>query len=214
MGRPINKKHIGDGAGKIQVTAVRFAGEVETLSGVETYIVKQKSTRKFLVANAAKPAGGVCTLVKTNPGLLGEGEFCISSTDNAGLQSQVTKLYNRVCILEGVYKTRWARTGTGTMPAVEAEILSISRANPGSVVTDAAHTFTTGDKVSVRGCQGMVEANTNSPFTITVVNPTTFTLGVNTTGYTAHTGGSGVATQAPDAVAGQADVQHIDSQAS
>ena len=36
MGRPINKKHIGDGAGKIQVTAVKFAAgnEITTESQI------------------------------------------------------------------------------------------------------------------------------------------------------------------------------------
>ena len=40
MGRPINKKHIGDGAGKIQVTAVKFSsgGEVTTASHIVSQI--------------------------------------------------------------------------------------------------------------------------------------------------------------------------------
>ena len=39
MGRPINKKHIGDGAGKIQVTAVKFAagGEITTESHIVSH---------------------------------------------------------------------------------------------------------------------------------------------------------------------------------
>ena len=40
MGRPINKKHIGDGTGKIQVTAVRFAAGAEIAAATEvTYCV-------------------------------------------------------------------------------------------------------------------------------------------------------------------------------
>ena len=52
MGRPINKKHIGDGAGKIQVTAVKFAagGEITT----ESHVVSQRSTNKFIVTDGNK----------------------------------------------------------------------------------------------------------------------------------------------------------------
>ena len=212
MGRPINKKHIGDGAGKIQVSAVRFAAGAEVASATESHIVSQKGTRRFRVTDGTKTE--VCTLVGTNPGSLAASEFCITSTDDGGSISQVTKITNRKIQLESVYWTKWASGSTGTLPTVEAEILSISAANPGAVVTDAAHTFTTGDKVSIRNCLGMVEANITSSYTITVTGATAFTLGVDTSAYTAHTGGTGVATKAPASIAGQADVQHLDAQAS
>ena len=41
MGRPVNKNFIGDGAGKIQVTAVKFAAGGEILT--ESHITKQRS---------------------------------------------------------------------------------------------------------------------------------------------------------------------------
>ena len=64
MGRPINKKHIGDGAGKLQVTAVKFAagGEITT----ESHIVSQRSTNKFIVTDGAKTE--TCTLVNKSIG--------------------------------------------------------------------------------------------------------------------------------------------------
>ena len=59
MGRPVNKNFIGDGAGKIQVTAVKFAAGGEILT--ESHITKQRSANKFIVTDGAKTE--TCTLV-------------------------------------------------------------------------------------------------------------------------------------------------------
>ena len=96
MGRPINKKHIGDGAGKIQVTAVKFAaaGEITT----ESHIVSQRSNNKFIVTYGNKTE--TCTLVNKSIGTLGASEFIINVTDSDGVTKQVTKLYNiMLCVV-------------------------------------------------------------------------------------------------------------------
>jgi hypothetical protein len=109
MGRPINKKYLGSGAGKIQVTSYRLVGGTETTTTQDSlaYIVSQRSTRKFKVRVDAvadsSAADVVLTLVDKAAGALGEGEFRISvvnpldsSTDNA------SKLTNRTVVVGGI----------------------------------------------------------------------------------------------------------------
>jgi uncharacterized protein (TIGR02217 family) len=66
-------------------------------------------------------------------------------------------------------------------------ITGISQANPGSV-TCVGHGFSTGDKIKIISVGGMTQVNGNY-YTITVVDPDTFTIGVNTSGYSAYTSG-------------------------
>ena len=109
MGRPINKKYLGSGSGKIQVTSYRLTGGTETTTTQDSvaYIVSQRSTRKFKVRVDAvadsSAADVVLTLVDKAAGALGEGEFRISvvnpldsSTDNA------SKLTNRTVVVGGI----------------------------------------------------------------------------------------------------------------
>jgi hypothetical protein len=66
-------------------------------------------------------------------------------------------------------------------------ITAITRDNPGKV-TVAKHEYTTGDTVYISGVVGMTQVNGQS-FTITRVDDNNFTLGVNTTGYSAYSSG-------------------------
>jgi uncharacterized protein (TIGR02217 family) len=66
-------------------------------------------------------------------------------------------------------------------------ITAITQANPGQV-TAVGHTFSTGDKIKITSVGGMTQVN-NLYFTITVVDPDNFTIGVDTSGYTAYTSG-------------------------
>tara|TARA_A100001015_G_scaffold121776_1_gene135012 strand:+ start:195 stop:812 length:618 start_codon:yes stop_codon:yes gene_type:complete len=191
MGRPINKKHIGDGAGKIQVTAVKFAagGEVTT----EAHIVSQRSTRKFIVTDGSKTE--TCTLVNKSIGGLGASEFCINVTDSDGVTKQVTKLMNRKMQLEGTSNHKWARSATGTSEAIEKVITGATAANP-VVITSNGHGFVNGDKISIRGVVGMVELNTETAYTVAGKTTNTFQLsGINGGAFTSYTSG-GVATKA------------------
>lgn len=100
MGRPINKSKIGSGAGKISVTAYRFAGASEVLStATQAWIVSQKSTRKFSVTDGSTTEE--LTLVNKSAGELAEGEMIINCQDDgtAGTM-QVTKLMNRTVQVE------------------------------------------------------------------------------------------------------------------
>jgi hypothetical protein len=205
MGRPINKKHIGDGAGKIQVTAVKFAagGEITT----ESHIVSQRSTKKFIVTDGAKTE--TCTLVNKSIGGLGAGEFCINVTDSDGVTKQVTKLYNRKVQLEGTSKHKWLRNTEGATGTLEKVITGATAADP-CVITSAGHGLANGMKISIRGVVGMVELNVETGYTVANKATDTFELaGVDSSGFDAYTSG-GVVTVAP----GAAGNFSIDAQAS
>jgi hypothetical protein len=68
------------------------------------------------------------------------------------------------------------------------DVTNITQANPGVVTTNLNHGYTNGQVVNISGVLGMVAIN-NVPLTITVLTPTTFSVGVNTLGYGAYTGG-------------------------
>jgi len=72
-----------------------------------------------------------------------------------------------------------------------SNISAITKANPGAVTTIGAHGYTTGDTGYFDSVGGMVELNGNS-YTLTVTGTTTFTIGVNTSGYTTYTSGGTV----------------------
>ena len=191
MGRPINKKHIGDGAGKIQVTAVKFAAGGEILT--EAHIISQRSTNKFKVTDGSKTE--VVTLVNKSIGALGAGEFCINVADSDGVTKQVTKLMNRKMQLEGASNHKWARSSTGTSSAVEKVITGATAANP-CVITSNDHGLANGTKVSISKVVGMVELNIETAYTVASTATNTFALtGINSSGFTAYTSG-GVVTVA------------------
>ena len=96
MGRPINKNKIGQGAGRIQVTTVKFAAGSEIANA---WIVSQRSTTKFIVSDGTKTE--TCTLVNKNTGALGASEFNLYATLDDSTVVQVTKLYNRKIQYEG-----------------------------------------------------------------------------------------------------------------
>jgi hypothetical protein len=73
-----------------------------------------------------------------------------------------------------------------------ATVTAITAANPASV-TATAHGFSTNDIITLAAVVGMTEVNTIA-YTITVVDANTFTLGVDSTAYTAYTSG-GTATK-------------------
>lgn len=89
----------------------------------------------------------------------------------------------------GRYKVGVIRT---PVSSISASISAITQANPG-VVTTGAHGLTTGDVIDFSGIVGMTALNTGT-YTITVISPTTFSVGVDTTGFGAYVSG-GTATR-------------------
>jgi len=129
MGRPINKSKIGSGAGKISVTAYRFAGAAEVLSTTtQAHIVSQKSTRKFSVSDGATTEDLV--LVNKSAGELAEGEMIINCQDDGTVGTmQVTKLMNRTVQVE---------SGTGAVDDDDGADDSIAVAVYPYTISDAA----------------------------------------------------------------------------
>lgn len=71
-------------------------------------------------------------------------------------------------------------------------VASITKANPGVVVTTLNHGYTTGQVAQINGALGMTAIN-GAPFTATVIDQKTFSIGIDTTAYGVYTG-SGVLT--------------------
>jgi len=85
-----------------------------------------------------------------------------------------------------------ARMMLKATPAKTAsKITAITKANPGVVTTEDNHTLKTGQSVVLPGVGGMTEAT--GRYTITVLTPKTFSIGVDTTAYTTYTSGGTVA---------------------
>ena len=83
--------------------------------------------------------------------------------------------------------------GNGGYWQPSINVTGVTQANPG-VVTAVAHGYTTGDKVNFFNIGGMNAINSVpkeyfNPFTITVINANTFSIGVDTTSYGAFTAG-------------------------
>jgi hypothetical protein len=118
MGRPINKRYFGLLAdaddprfAPLNDTFFNITINVQVGSNSETttgYILKQKSTNKFLVndlKNGTKttPSGsgtgnvGICTLVDKAAGSLAANEMSINGiiVSSGGTQVRIKKLYNR-----------------------------------------------------------------------------------------------------------------------
>lgn len=70
-------------------------------------------------------------------------------------------------------------------------ITGITQANPG-VVTSVGSDLLTGDRVFISGVVGMNQVN-NMEFTVTRINANSFSIGVDTTGFTAYVSGGTVA---------------------
>lgn len=80
-----------------------------------------------------------------------------------------------------------------------ATVTGITEANPG-VVTAEGHGFSTGDLVAFTAVGGMVEVN-QAVFVVTVIDEDSFSIGVNTSGYTTYTAGGVAHRIAPDSQA-------------
>lgn len=74
---------------------------------------------------------------------------------------------------------------------ITTSISGITQANPG-VVTSTSHGLTTGDSVVLKNIVGMTQLN-GSEVTVTVLTANTFSIGVNTTGFTAYASAGTVA---------------------
>ena len=80
MGRPIQKRRIGNQPGRIAVTNVKFADNTtyaDNENGVRVYIERQRSTKRFLIKTSDGLYSEVCKLVGKAPALVA-GTFSIA----------------------------------------------------------------------------------------------------------------------------------------
>jgi len=87
MGRPIQKRKIGNAPGRIAVTNVKWAdgtAQADNENGVRVYIERQRSSKKFLVKASDGSKSEVCTLVGKAPALVA-GTFDIAVEVGADL---------------------------------------------------------------------------------------------------------------------------------
>lgn len=103
MGRPVQKRKIGLGSAKIEVTAARFSAGGVVTSSVNNplYIDRQRGSLQFIIKDANGTQSEKLKLVgKATPAA---GEFCISVTIDDDADGNlddsavyyVTKLHNR-----------------------------------------------------------------------------------------------------------------------
>ena len=72
---------------------------------------------------------------------------------------------------------------------VVGQITAVTQANPGKVTTASAHGLTTGEKISMVYVGGMTQISATTEYTVTEVDADEFTIGVNTSGFSAYTSG-------------------------
>ena len=84
--------------------------------------------------------------------------------------------------------------GDGSQSAA-LTIATITNANPGVATVAAGHNLSSGQIIVITGCTGGTFSTCNGTRTVTVVDSTTFTFGVNTTSLGTYTGNSGTARQ-------------------
>ena len=102
MGRPLNKRNLGDTGGsgdQIQVSA-----DVDGNGAANGYIVAQKGSKRFKVTTAAGTA--VCGMVTSAPAA--EGEMRISLADSAGGSYHASKISGRTCTVEADSGTQFS----------------------------------------------------------------------------------------------------------
>ena len=201
MGRPLNKRFFGaptEGGNEIKV---QFHNGTASVNG---YIVKQLGSKKFRCTDGV--INKDCVLTDAAAAALTAGQMSIVIRDNGDppVVRQVTKITGRQLVTDAGTKIGWG-FGAATATRVEMEeagdasevaaltMNAATQANPGAITCTANHLLVNGDRVRITGVVGMVELN-GKVFTITKTSETAFTIGVNTTGFTAY-GSAGTVTQ-------------------
>lgn len=75
-----------------------------------------------------------------------------------------------------------------TLTGSVLEVSGATKANPGVITTNLNHGFATGQVITIAGALGMTELN-GTPLTITVIDETNFSIGVDTSSFPTYTGG-------------------------
>jgi hypothetical protein len=126
MGRPLNKKFFGTGAGDHFVVLAKIgSGAVATAE-----IVKQTGTKRFIVKAGSET--GVCYLVDKADADLLAGEMVIQSVDVDGDKQNVKVIKGHTAVLADDSRVAWkfAPATTGTVQIVDAEVTEEEEEEP------------------------------------------------------------------------------------
>lgn len=97
MGRPVSKRKIGNVAGRIAVTNVKWAdgtAQADNENGVRVYIDRQRSTKKFLIKTSDGARSEVCRLVaKSTPLAAGTFDVAVEVGDVYGGASDGSTIF-------------------------------------------------------------------------------------------------------------------------
>ena len=211
MGRPLNKRYFGAPTSGGNEIKVQFHNGTASVNG---YIVKQLGSKKFRCTDGVIEKD--CFLVDKAAADIAAGEMSIVVKDDAGAVKQVTKISGRKVTLDTGTTIAWnfsAATDDGAVEMEEAgnagvaavAVTAVTKPDPGAVTTGAAHLLETGDRVRFAGVVGMVELNANTVFAVTKVDATSFTIGVDTSGFTTYVSGGTVTQVEADADVFEAD---------
>jgi hypothetical protein len=106
--------------------------------------------------------------------------------------SQLPSLWEVICGGGDQYAVAYAIYMAGLMLTnITGSVMIISaitQANPGVVTTELNHGLLSGQIVSFSGCEGMTSIN-EVPFNVTVIDAHNFSIGTDTSGLSAYTGG-------------------------
>ena len=200
MGRPLNKRFFGAPTAGGSEIKVQFHNGTSSVNG---YIVKQLGSKKFRCTDGVIEKD--CFLVDKAAAAIAAGEMSIVIKDDGGTVRQVNKIAGRKMTMDTNATIGWnfsTATDDGAAQIEEAgdgsEVAALTmnaatQANPGAITCTADHLLVNGDRVRITGVVGMVELN-GKVFTITKTSATAFTIGVNTSGFTAY-GSAGTVTQ-------------------
>ena len=200
MGRPLNKRFFGAPTANGNEIKCAFHNGTASVNG---YIVKQLGSKKFRCTDGVVEKD--CFLTNAAAAALTAGQMSIVVKDDAAAVKQVTKISGRKLTTEGTASITWNFSAAADDDAVEIEeagdasdvaaatMNACTQASPGAITCTAAHGLLNGDTVRITGVVGMVELN-NKVFAITKTSATAFTIGVDTSGFTAY-GSAGTVTQ-------------------
>lgn len=138
-----------------------------------------------LVASVGTPAF-VATLLANVPGVNSQQISIVASTYYTGSWEVIVG--GNGDSYQIAYALYQSIPNLGLLVGSAMTIDAITQANPGQVTTVLNHGLTTGNVIAINSVQGMTQVNGNQ-YTITVVDEKNFTIGVNTSSYSAYTGG-------------------------
>ena len=115
MGRPINKRHIGEPDSGNELKCRFHTGAAE----VNGWIVKQNGSRRYKCYDGTTYA--TCKLVDKAQGALAAGEMTVTVKDDGGTVRQVTKITGHRVLLDTGSSSRWTFTQDAADDAVEIE---------------------------------------------------------------------------------------------